>query len=94
MLDLSGLIKQWNLKRTNYVVIVLSGKLKGEDNIRLHHIPCVKVTKSGINVEYLLERLLDLKSKQGLNDGPAISNNKGYLLPAKEMDTCFHELLI
>ena len=76
------------------MVIVLSGKLKGEDNTCLHHIPCVKITKSEINVEYLLERLLDLKRKQGLNDGPAIYNNKGYFLPAKEMDTCFHELLI
>ena len=66
MLDLGGLNKQWNLKRTNHVVIVLSGKLKGEDNIRLHHIPCVNVTRSGINVEYLIERLLNLK--HGLYD--------------------------
>ena len=70
MLDLSGLIKQWDTHRTDYVVIVLSGKLKGEDNARLHNIPCVKVTKSGINVEYLVERLLVLKQKQGLKDGP------------------------
>ena len=76
------------------MVIVLSGKLKGEDNSRLHYIPCVKVTKSGINVEYLLERLLVLKKKQGLKDGPAISNDEGYLLPAKDMDACFHELLM
>ena len=94
MLDLSGLIKQWEVNRTNHVVIVLSGKLKGEDNSRLHHIPCVKVTKSGINVEYLVERLLVLKQKQGLKDGPAISNDEGYLLPAKEMDLCLHELLM
>ena len=94
MLDLGGLNKQWIIKRTNHVVVVLSGKLKGEGNARLHHIPCVKVTKSGINVEYLIQRLLDLKQKQGLYDGPAISNDRGFLLPIKDLDTCFHELLI
>lgn len=94
MLDLDGLNKQWIIKRKNHVVVVLSGRLKGEDNTRLHHIPCVKITKSGINVEYLIERLLSLKHKQGLYDGPAISNERGFLLPAKELDTCFHELLI
>ena len=94
MLDLGGLNKQWKLKRANHVIVVLSGKLKGEDNTRLHHIPCAKVTKSGINIEYLIERLLESKLKHGLVEGPAISNDKGLLLPTKDMDICLHELLV
>ena len=73
--------------------MVLWGKIKGEESTREHKIPCINVTKSGINVRYVVERLLDLKRKQGLMRGPAVSDSNGYLMSTKELDTMMHETL-
>lgn len=93
MLEIGGLKKHWIGNKRSYVIIVLWGKIKGEDSYREHTIPCINTTKSGINVRYTLERLLKLKETQGLTDGPAISDIKGLLLPTRDLDIRMHELL-
>ena len=93
MLALDGLRKRWDIKRKEYLVIMLVGKLKGEIESREHLIPCSKTTNSGINVEYTLHRLMEEKEKYGLISGPAISNKKGFLLYSRDIDYLFHELL-
>ncbi len=69
------------------------GKYKGETAYRAHNIPCINVTKSGINIKYTIERLVQTKRGLGVTTGPAISDIKGYLLPARDLDACLHELL-
>ena len=93
MLELEGLRKHWDINRKEYLVIVLVGKLKGENAVREHLIPCSRTTNSGINVEYTLFRLIQEKEKHGLVSGPAISNKKGFLLSSRDIDNLFHELL-
>ena len=67
MLDLGGLRKQWNIKRAEYVTIVLFGKLKGETTHREHFIPCANQTKSGINIKATLDRLIRTKERQAVS---------------------------
>ena len=94
MLELGGLRKHWGEKRKDYLIVVLWGKIKGEEEYREHLIPCVKITKSGINVEYTLRRLMELKHHQRLSSGPAISDSNGLLLSTKELDRMMHEVLV
>ena len=94
MLEVEGLLNHWEEKRDGYFIVSLWGKIKGEESVREHQIPCINVTKSGINVKYVVERLLDLKSNQGIKSGPAISDKSGLLMPIKDIDAMLHELLI
>ena len=94
MLELGGLRKHWREQRKDSLIVVLWGKIKGEEEYREHLIPCVNVTKSGINVKYTIERLMNLKHHQGLTSGPAISDSNGLLLSTKELDRMMHEVLV
>ena len=94
MLELAGLRKHWNEERNGYFITVLWGKIKGEEEYREHLIPCANVTKSGINVKYTIGRLIELKSRQRLTTGPAISDNEGALISTKELDKMLHEILV
>ena len=93
MLELRGLNEQFKAEREDMCMIVLYGKIKGEDQYREHQITCINVTKSGINVKYTIQRLVQTKRGLGITTGSAISNIKGYLLPVRDLDACFHELL-
>ena len=94
MLDLGGLRNNWQPDRGDHFVIALWGKLKGETTYRNHVIPCINVTKSGIKVKYTVQRLLELKEKEGNIKGPAISEKAGFLLQARELDQQLHDLLM
>ena len=52
------------------------------------------VTSSGIDVKYVLERLIKAKESLGLRDGPAISEETGKLLESREIDDMLTELPI
>ena len=93
MMELRGLKNQVKVGRQDHCMIVLFGKLKGEEHFREHPIPCINVTKSGINGRYTIRRLVQSKEALGLTSGPAISDSKGFLLPSREIDTMFHDLL-
>ena len=75
-------------------MIVLFGKLKGEDQYREHLIPCINTTKSGIKVRNIIQRLVQIKEKHGLTTGPAISDINEFLLPTHDLDAMFHTLLM
>ena len=77
MLELGTLRKYWPQNRTDHFIIPLFGKLKGEDTYREHLIPCINITKSGINVKYAVERLKKDKEKLMIMSGPAISDESG-----------------
>jgi hypothetical protein len=69
------------------------GKVKGEYHDRCHLLPCVFLTKSGINPYVWINRLKEIKLKQGLLDGPAISDEKGRVLNLSSIDQSMHEIL-
>ena len=68
--------------------------MKGKESFREHQIPCINVTKSGINVKYTIERLIQAKEKLGLTYGPTISDSNGFLLSLRDLDSMFHEILV
>ena len=59
-------------------MIVLWGNLKRKTSFREHKIPCINITKSGINVKYTIEMLIVLERKDGFVNGPAISEKDGF----------------
>lgn len=93
LLDLKGLIKYWKKGANKYTIIPLTGKFKGEHEDGEHLIPFVNETKSGIKVRSTLRHLIKQKHDLGFRDGPAISNHKGKLLTARELDKMLVESL-
>ena len=75
-------------------MIVVFENIKGEDQYREHQIPCVNITNSGISVKYIIQRLVQVKEKLGIISGPVISDSEGFLLPSRDLDNMFHELLV
>ena len=65
MPELEDLMRNWKFDRDNHIITVLWDKLKGETSYRKHKISCIKVTTSRINVKYTVERLIELKRKEG-----------------------------
>ena len=59
-----------------------------------HKIPCIRVTKSGINVRHTVERLMGLKINKGCINGLAISDNVDVLLQERDLDQQLHDLLM
>ena len=94
MLDLGGIRKCLEVDREDHFVVVLWGKLKGETAYRAHNIPCINVTKSGINVKFTIERLIAVKEDERCVKGPAISDKNGFLLSTGELDQYLHEILM
>jgi hypothetical protein len=93
LLDLAGLIRQWEKGNGSCVVIALLGKIKGEHHERCHLLPSVLVTQSGVSVAESLERLIATKRRNGFEDGPAISDEKGEAYSSRAIDDCLHEML-
>ena len=93
LLDLGGINKYWDIGDGSYFIITLHGKIKGEQNDVAHKIPCVNVTNSGIQVKLIVDRLRKAKAEAHFYDGPAISDIKGKLLTAKDLDEMIIEIL-
>jgi len=93
LLDLSGLRKHWNLHRA-YIIIPLLRKIKGEHNDLAYLILRVSITKSGIKVRDILNRLIEDKDRYGLRTGPAMSDSKGQPFTLNEMNDMLQEALI
>jgi hypothetical protein len=95
LLDLGGLRKYAETPSSDksYFLIPLMGKVKGEHHDRCHLLPCTFKTESGIEPYVWIERLMRLKEKQGLIDGPAISDEKGRVLNSSTIDQGMHEIL-
>jgi len=77
LLDLEGLNKYSSNENNDYFIIALLGRVKGEHHDLAHLIPCTPITKSGINVKGIVERLRFEKEKRGFVNGPGISDVNG-----------------
>jgi hypothetical protein len=93
LLDLEGLHRHWGSGDGTYVVVTLQGTIKGESNDWDHLLPCVAVTSSGVDVKSSLERLMALKKRKGLVDGPAISDEAGRVFTTRDLLESLTEIL-
>jgi hypothetical protein len=94
LLDLGGLWKYpVDLNQpSNYVLIPLMGKVKGEHHNHCHLLLCTFQTKLGIKPYIWINRLKEIKREQGIVDGPAISDEKGRVLNGSTIDQGMHEI--
>jgi hypothetical protein len=79
--------------RRNFHCHSLLGKIKGKHHERCHLLPSVPVTQSGVRVAESLERLAASKRRNGFEDGPAISDEKGEAYSSRAIEDCLHEIL-
>jgi hypothetical protein len=93
LLDLGGLVKHSSKGGDTYVIIALSGKVKGEHRDRCHLLPCVKVTSSGINIGAWVQLVIDGHAQHQRVEGPAISDMSGLVSSTKVLDENLVELL-
>ena len=93
-MDLKGLNKHWSESNKDYVVIARLGRVKEETFDCSHLLPSVPKTVSGLNVKALIRRLIQVKARCGLTDGPAISDKKGRIYRMKELDDMLHEIMV
>jgi hypothetical protein len=69
------------------------GKVKGEHHDRCHLLPCTLLTDSGIKPYQWIKLLIKVMQKQGLFNGPAISDEQGRVLNSSNIDQSMHEVL-
>jgi hypothetical protein len=93
LLDLAGLIRQWEKGDGTCIVIALLGKIKGEHHERCHLLPSVPMTQSGVRVAESLERLIASKRQKGFEDGLEISDERGEAYSSRAINDCLHEIL-
>lgn len=93
LLDLEGLDEMVNPLTQNHLIIPLLGQVKGEHHARAHLLPCVFVTSSGIQVQLWLQRLVQLRTREGRTKGPAICDSEGIQLSTRILNARFVECL-
>jgi hypothetical protein len=81
LLDLEGMRSQRNLSPGS-TVIALRGKVKGETTARAQLLPCVHVTSFGVELRMWMDLCLLDNQEEGRTDGPAISNQEGFVMSA------------
>ena len=92
MLNLTTIKKELDKPR-DFCLIALKGKVKGESAERDHILPCVKVTKSKINVQVWLRMLCVAHAMTGRKGGPAITSWEGQTLSTSHLDGLLHYYL-
>lgn len=93
LLDLGGLRRHAPKESDKFFLIPLLGKVKGESHDRCHLLPCTFKTSSGIEPYRWFAKLIAVKEKQGLKDGPAISDEIGQVLTTMFMNDLIQEVL-
>lgn len=93
LIDLNQLILNRENHESSYVIVPLMGKLKGDKYELIHKFPATNVTKSGINVRFILERAIKTKRKFNFTDGSLISDVNEYVWSSREVDELMTEML-
>lgn len=86
-------ITNWDRNDGRFFYICLFGKIKGEDTARLHLIPCINKTGSGIKVKFIVERLLKENKNLRIKSQWMITNHKGIQLSSSDFNSLFHQIL-
>jgi hypothetical protein len=82
-----------DLSDAPYVFLTLLGKFKGENGIRQHMICVSNVTTSGIETRWWIERLMEVREREGRVDGPAFGYRDGSVMSLRELDGLLHYFL-
>ena len=80
-------------RREPHVIVSVMGIFKGEDGERIHLLPLINVTQSGIKIQGWLVRLVDLLKIEERNNFPEFCNEEGYILSASSIESVFHPIL-
>jgi hypothetical protein len=82
--------------RKPHIVVALEGRFKGQVSRKKHKIPLASVTKSGIENERWLLRLMAAHERAGVTAGPLFRKSQEINEPAqiKHLDHLFHKYLL
>ena len=79
MLEIGQLMRMEELT-DGLVWFPMVGKLKGDDFPSTHLLRSVPMTDSGIEVKWWRDALVEVHTRAGRSEGPAICDEKGFLL--------------
>jgi hypothetical protein len=94
--DLNGILKHWTSSVTAHpphIVIALLGRFKGELGENYHLLPIVPVTRSGIDNQKWISRLLALYREKSITNGPLFRNRSGSKVKALDFEPMFIDRL-
>jgi hypothetical protein len=94
LLDLEGLLEERNRAPSQYIVVALWGKIKGEHHERSHLLPSVNRTGSGLEVRQWIDRAVLLAHAAGRSRGPLMLDKLGKKITSAKLNEIFHEALI
>lgn len=94
--DLHGLRKYLTETKElgrDHVIIPLLGRFKGEMNSRYHLAPLASITDSGLKVQLWVERLVQVREREGRQCGPAFCNRVGQIASSHTYEAYIMERL-
>jgi hypothetical protein len=93
LLDLESIHEHWDRGGGKYTVFGLWGLVKGETEERVHLLPSVNVTSSGIEVRKWLNRALIVSKAVGRERGPMMRDARGHTISNSDLNVILHEFL-
>ena len=76
-----------------HVYLALIGKFKGENGVREHLVPVASTSLSGLETRWWIEKLIEVREREGHIDGPAFGRPDGTIAPMAEYDDTLHTFL-
>ena len=92
LVDIEGLL-QLNSEQNGLIAIPLTGKLKGTGRVQKHVLRSVKMTSSGINMEWWIQLLRRTAIVVGATRGPAFCDKDGFVWDSVTINEMLHEAL-
>ena len=80
-------------RREPHVIVSVMGIFKGEDGERMHLLPLINVTQSGIRIRVWWERLVGLLKTEERTNCPEFCDEEGYMLSSSSIESVFHPIL-
>lgn len=93
LLHIDETIQNWKRNDGRFFYIALFGKIKGEQAKRLHLIPCINQTGSGIKVKFIIQRLIQEKVTLHIAKGWMISDSKKKNFDSSTFNPLLHQVL-
>ena len=82
-----------DLTKAPHVYLTLLGKFKGEQGVRQHMVCLASSTISGIETRWWLEKLVEVREREGKITGPAFGHRDGAVMSLRELDGFLHFFL-
>ncbi len=75
-----------------HIVFTLLGNFKGENGSDYHMLSVANVTRSGLNIRWWVEKLVEVCESEGRMKGPAFAGPDGKLESSMDYDATFREV--